>query len=220
MARRAGNKQGDDMSNHRGDFLSMNRRRLLGRSALLGGAAMALQLPAMKAALAFDSFEEGPVVDTTEGKVKGLIDESTQRVTVGSEQAARAGATMQEIVDSVRRVTDIMGEISTASVEQSAGLVQINQAIGQMDGVTQQNAALVHDLGQTVRTMSLEAENLGEAIGVLNTGLKKEGRPASLDGRSGRANVRAESMRTSAATNEPSAAPHVEHARRQAIGNS
>lgn len=74
MARRAGNKQGDDMSNHRGDFLSMNRRRLLGRSALLGGAAMALQLPAMKAALAFDSFEEGPVVDTTEGKVKGLID--------------------------------------------------------------------------------------------------------------------------------------------------
>ena len=153
-------------------------------------------------------------------EVKGLIDESTQRVSIGSEQAARAGATMQEIVDSVRRVTDIMGEISTASVEQSAGLVQINQAIGQMDGVTQQNAALVHDLGQTVRTLSLEAENLGEAIGVLNTGLNKEGRPASLDARPGRAAARPESMRTSAAANEPTATPHVERARRQAIGNS
>jgi len=62
------------MSNDQGDFLSMNRRGLLGRSALLGGAAMAFQVPGMRAALAFDSFEEGPVVETTEGQVKGLID--------------------------------------------------------------------------------------------------------------------------------------------------
>jgi len=113
-------------------------------------------------------------------EVKSLIDESTNRISAGSEQAAKAGATMQEIVDSVRRVTDIIGEISTASVEQSSGLMQINQAIGQMDGVTQQNAALVQDLGQTVRTLSAEAENLGEAIGVLNTGLRKESRPSPL----------------------------------------
>src|SRR5690606_28945061 len=114
-----------------------------------------------------------------------LIDESASRVTAGSEQAARAGATMQEIVDSVRRVTDIMGEISTASVEQSSGLEQINQAINQMDGVTQQNAELVHDLGQTVRALSAEAENLSEAIGVLNTGLNDQGRPAALEHRFG-----------------------------------
>ena len=152
-------------------------------------------------------------------EVKGLIDESTGRVTVGSEQAARAGATMQEIVDSVQRVTDIMGEISTASVEQSSGLEQINQAIGQMDGVTQQNAELVHDLGQTVRTLSLEAENLGEAIGVLNTGLNKEGRPASLDGRHGRP-ARPEPRRSAPAANEPSANGSLGHVPRRAIGSS
>ena len=158
-------------------------------------------------------------------EVKTLIDESASRVTTGSEQAARAGATMQEIVDSVRRVTDIMGEISTASVEQSGGLEQINQAIGQMDGVTQQNAELVHDLGQTVRTLSAEAENLGEAIGVLNTGLGKEGRPASLDARRGgprqtRPEARSETRRTGPAANEPTAPEPLAQARRRAIASS
>src|SRR3546814_7361160 len=91
---------------------------------------------------------------------------------VGSDHAARAGQTMQEIVDSVRRVTDIMGEISTASVEQSSGLEQINQAIAQMDGVTQQNATLVQDLGNTVRSLTGEANDLQHSINVLNTGKK------------------------------------------------
>src|SRR3546814_20689165 len=79
---------------------------------------------------------------------------------------------MQEIVDSVRRVTVIMGEISTASVEQSSGLEQINQAIAQMDGVTQQNATLVQDLGNTVRSLTGEANDLQHSINVLNTGKK------------------------------------------------
>ncbi len=118
-------------------------------------------------------------------EVKGLIDESSARISAGSEQAARAGATMQEIVDSVRRVTDLVGEISTASLEQSAGLLQINQAIGQMDIVTQQNANLVQDLGHTVRSLSGEAENLAQAIAVLNTGLKKEGRPSGIQDETG-----------------------------------
>jgi methyl-accepting chemotaxis protein len=87
---------------------------------------------------------------------------------------------MQEIVDSVKRVADIMGEITTASEEQSTGLSEINIAIGQMDGVTQQNANLVQDLSQTVRTLSAEADNLADAIAVLNTGLKKHGRPATV----------------------------------------
>lgn len=113
-------------------------------------------------------------------EVKGLIDNSNARITAGSQQAARAGDTMQEIVESVRRVTDIMNEITTASVEQSTGLSEINQAIGQMDGVTQQNANLVNDLSQTVRTLSAEADNLAEAIAVLNTGLKGQGRPAMV----------------------------------------
>ncbi|MBC7202007.1 MAG: PAS domain-containing protein, partial [Pusillimonas sp.] len=113
-------------------------------------------------------------------EVKGLIDNSNARITAGSQQAARAGNTMQEIVESVRRVTDIMNEITTASVEQSTGLSEINLAIGQMDGVTQQNANLVNDLSQTVRTLSAEADNLADAVAVLNTGLKSRGRPAMV----------------------------------------
>ena len=103
-------------------------------------------------------------------EIKTLIDESVNRMAEGSQQAIRAGATMQEIVDSVQRVTDIMSEISTASVEQSTGLEQINQAISQMDGVTHQNATLVHDLGNTVRALSADADNLRLSIDVLNTG--------------------------------------------------
>jgi len=123
-------------------------------------------------------------------EVKTLIDDTTARISAGSDQAARAGATMQEIVDSVRRVTDIMGEISTASVEQASAMEQINQAIGQMDGATQQNANLVQDLSSTVRTLSAEADNLGEAIGVLNTGLRSISRPASLSATSAQAGSR------------------------------
>ncbi|QAA92964.1 methyl-accepting chemotaxis protein [Pollutimonas thiosulfatoxidans] len=103
-------------------------------------------------------------------EIKVLIDESVNRMATGSEQAARAGATMEEIVESVKRVTDIMGEISTASVEQSTGLEQINQAISQIDGVTHQNAALVQELGNTVRALAGEAGNLRLSIEVLNTG--------------------------------------------------
>ncbi|RTZ47588.1 PAS domain S-box protein [Candidimonas sp. SYP-B2681] len=103
-------------------------------------------------------------------EIKTLIDESVSRMEVGSQQADRAGQTMQDIVESVRRVTDIMGEISTASVEQSCGLDQINQAISQMDGVTHQNATLVHDLGNTVSGLTVDAETLRLAIEVLNTG--------------------------------------------------
>ncbi|WP_188590179.1 methyl-accepting chemotaxis protein, partial [Achromobacter denitrificans] len=71
-------------------------------------------------------------------EIKGLIDDSVQKVSVGSDQVEAAGATMQEIVTSVRRVTDIINEISSASEEQSQGIQQVNQAVSQMDSVTQQ----------------------------------------------------------------------------------
>ncbi|EJM95370.1 methyl-accepting chemotaxis protein, partial [Herbaspirillum sp. YR522] len=76
-------------------------------------------------------------------EIKELIEDSVQRVGSGSEQVARAGETMGEVVGAVRRLTDIVGEISSASEEQRHGIEQVNQAIGQMDQVTQQNAALV-----------------------------------------------------------------------------
>ncbi|HUG59396.1 MAG TPA: methyl-accepting chemotaxis protein [Candidimonas sp.] len=102
--------------------------------------------------------------------IKTLIDVSVSRMEIGTQQADRAGITMQDIVESVRRVTDIMNEISTASVEQAGGLVQINQAISEMDQVTHQNAAFVHDLGNAAQAMSGEAKGLRLAIEVLNTG--------------------------------------------------
>src|SRR5690606_9597215 len=103
-------------------------------------------------------------------EIKALIDESVSRMAAGSEQAERAGQTMTDIVESVRRVTDIMAEISTASHEQSTGLDQINQAIAQMDTVTHRNAGLVQDLGDTVHALGHEADNLRVAIDVLNMG--------------------------------------------------
>jgi aerotaxis receptor len=103
-------------------------------------------------------------------EIKTLIDESVARMAEGSEQAERAGQTMNDIVESVHRVTNIMAEISTASQEQSMGLDQINQAISQMDTVTHQNAGLVQDLGGTVSNLAVEAENLRIAIDVLNMG--------------------------------------------------
>ena len=78
-------------------------------------------------------------------EIKGLIEDSVSKVGAGSQQVERAGATMQEIVASVKRVTDIMGEISAASEEQSSGIDQVNRAVSQMDEVTQQNAALVEE---------------------------------------------------------------------------
>ena len=104
------------------------------------------------------------------GEIKNLIDASVSRMAVGAEQAARAGDTMGEVVDSVKRVTDIISEISTASIEQASGLDQINEAMAKMDGVTQQNAALVQDLGNTMSDLASEASDLADAIKALNTG--------------------------------------------------
>lgn len=116
-------------------------------------------------------------------EIKALIDESVERMAVGSDQAELAGQTMNEIVESVRRVTDIMGEISVASVQQSSGLEQINQAIAQMDGVTHRNAGLVQDLGNTVKQLADESADLRLAIEVLNTGKKTSlERPARVSG--------------------------------------
>ncbi|HEX8602046.1 MAG TPA: methyl-accepting chemotaxis protein [Pseudoduganella sp.] len=99
-------------------------------------------------------------------EIKELIGESTTKVAAGSELVGEAGATMTEIVDSVRRVADIMAEISSASVEQSAGIEQINRAVVEMDAVTQQNAALVEQAAAASESMRDEARRLAEAVAV------------------------------------------------------
>jgi methyl-accepting chemotaxis protein len=98
--------------------------------------------------------------------IKTLIDRSVERVGAGSRLVTEAGVTMQEIVDSVSRVTDIMSEISAASQEQTAGIDQINQAISQMDQVTQQNAALVEEAAAASEAMQDQAARLASVVSV------------------------------------------------------
>ncbi|MGJ7493405.1 methyl-accepting chemotaxis protein [Variovorax sp. ZT4R33] len=99
-------------------------------------------------------------------EIKVLIDDSVGKVGAGSQQVAEAGKTMEEIVASVKRVTDIMGEISSASQEQTSGIEQINQAITQMDQVTQQNAALVEEAAAAAASLQEQAGQLVQAVGV------------------------------------------------------
>ncbi|KAB7774839.1 methyl-accepting chemotaxis protein [Xanthomonas sp. LMG 12459] len=97
-------------------------------------------------------------------EIKSLIDDSVSRVAEGSVLVDRAGKTMTEIVTSVQRVTDIMGEISAASQEQSAGIEQVNQTVTQMDESTQQNAALVEEASAAARSMEQQAVELSQAV--------------------------------------------------------
>jgi methyl-accepting chemotaxis protein len=99
-------------------------------------------------------------------EIKALIDDSLEKVDAGSMLVTQAGSTMSEVVDSIQRVTDIMGEISSASHEQSAGIEQVNQAIIQMDQVTQQNAALVEQAAAAAASLNDQADGLKAAIGV------------------------------------------------------
>ena len=99
-------------------------------------------------------------------EVKALIEDSAGKVADGSRQAQEAGATMQEVVASVQRVTDIMGEIAAASREQASGIEQVNRAVAQMDEVTQQNAALVEQAAAAAGSMQDQARELVGAVGV------------------------------------------------------
>lgn len=97
-------------------------------------------------------------------EIKSLISDSVEKVAVGAKLVDQAGETMEDIVTSVRRVTDIMAEITSASIEQSSGIEQVNQAITQMDEVTQQNAALVEQAAAAAESLEEQAVLLGEAV--------------------------------------------------------
>ncbi|MBN2886373.1 MAG: MCP four helix bundle domain-containing protein [Chromatiaceae bacterium] len=99
-------------------------------------------------------------------EIKTLITDSVEKVESGTTQVNEAGERMNEIVTSIKRVTDIMAEISAASEEQSAGIEQINQAITQMDDVTQQNAALVEEAAAAAESLEDQARSLANMIGV------------------------------------------------------
>ena len=110
-------------------------------------------------------------------EIKGLIENSVDKVADGSALVNKAGQTMGEIVASVQRVTDIMAEISAASQEQSAGIEQVNQTITQMDETTQQNAALVEEASAAARSMEEQAAELAQTVAVFQ--LAHATKPAS-----------------------------------------
>ena len=99
-------------------------------------------------------------------EIKGLIDDSVQKVEAGSQLVDKAGRTMDEIVQSISHVTQIMNQITDASDEQRTGIEQVNRAIGQMDQVTQQNAALVEEAAAAAESMQEQAAKLAEMVGV------------------------------------------------------
>jgi len=101
---------------------------------------------------------------TAAGEIKNLINDSVGKVAGGSKLVAQAGQTMEEIVSSIRGVTEMMAEITTASAEQRSGIEQVNQAIAQMDNATQQNAALVEQAAAAGESLEEQAQSLVETV--------------------------------------------------------
>ena len=103
-------------------------------------------------------------------EIKGLIEASVSNVQAGSAQVGQAGASMQEIVASVRRVTDLIGEITAAANEQRDGFAQVNQAVSNLDQMTQQNAALVEESSAAADAMDAQAQRLLQTMAAFNVG--------------------------------------------------
>jgi methyl-accepting chemotaxis protein len=115
-------------------------------------------------------------------EIKALIGDSVEKVDAGAKLVDQAGHTMAEIVGSIKRVTDMMGEITAASQEQTSGIEQINQAITQMDQVTQQNASLVEEAAAASEAMQEQANKLTQVVGAF----KLDGRQAAVTAQAAR----------------------------------
>ena len=112
-------------------------------------------------------------------EIKVLIGNSTGTVQTGTKLVGEAGATMRDIVDRVKRVTHIMAEICEAGREQTSGIEQVNQAVMQIDAVTQQSAALVEETSAAAAAMHDQAQHLAHAVSVFK--LADQGKSSSLD---------------------------------------
>ena len=111
-------------------------------------------------------------------EIKLLIGDSVEKVEQGAKLVDQAGATMEQVVESIRRVTDIMAEITHASQEQTGGIEQVNAAIGQMDETTQQNAALVEESAAAAGSMQDQAARLAQVVSVFKLDGQQPAAPA------------------------------------------
>jgi methyl-accepting chemotaxis protein len=110
-------------------------------------------------------------------EIKQLIGASVENTSAGTRLVGQAGETMAEIVDSVKRVTEIMSAIASASVEQGSGIGQVNEAVAQMDQVTQQNSALVEEIAASAAGLEERARGLVESVSVFTLSLNHSGPP-------------------------------------------
>ncbi|MYM71007.1 methyl-accepting chemotaxis protein [Duganella sp. FT109W] len=122
-------------------------------------------------------------------EIKMLIDDSVEKVGAGTKLVGQAGVTMDEVVSSVRRVTDIMSEIANASQEQSAGIAQVNQSIIEMDSMTQQNAALVEEAAAAAQSLQDQASELSRVVSVFKLVEGEERAPVAAPAMATRAAV-------------------------------
>ena len=113
-------------------------------------------------------------------EIDSLIAESVQLIGQGSEQVSHAGETMTDIVEAVRRVTDIMAEIAAASDEQSRGIQQVSQAVTEMDNVTQQNAALVEEASSAAVSLEEQAARLTKAVAAFRLSQQESSAPVNV----------------------------------------
>ncbi|WP_296942001.1 methyl-accepting chemotaxis protein [uncultured Massilia sp.] len=144
-------------------------------------------------------------------EIASLISDSVAKVDDGAKLVDAAGSTMEEIVTSVKRVTDIMAEISLASQEQSTGIEQVNRAIGHMDEATQQNAALVEQAGSVAGALQDEAEHLERLVGIFKIEQQaRTARPAAPARAAGSALVPVATPARTAPPQRPAAAPQDE----------
>jgi methyl-accepting chemotaxis protein len=165
---------------HTMDNINTSSRKIVDIIAVIDGIAFQTNILALNAAVeAARAGEQGRGFAVVAGEVrslaqrsseaareiKGLIDDSVSKVASGTELVGRAGTTMDDIVASIQRVTLLMRDISASSNEQAEGLTQINQAVAQMDGVTQQNAALVEQASAAAASLQEQAQELARLVG-------------------------------------------------------
>jgi methyl-accepting chemotaxis protein len=112
-------------------------------------------------------------------EIKQLIEVSVNKVEAGTEQARVAGATMQEIIQAVNRVTEIIADIATASMEQSDGINQVNQAVTHMDATTQDNASLVQEASRSTNALEQQAHTIMDALAVFKIGHRPPAAPGA-----------------------------------------
>jgi methyl-accepting chemotaxis protein len=163
------------------EAISASSRRIADITSVIDGIAFQTNILALNAAVeAARAGEQGRGFAVVAGEVrtlaqrsaqaareiKNLIGESVEKVENGSRLVAQAGETMDAIVNQVKRVTDLIGEISSASTEQSAGIGQIGDAVAQLDQVTQQNAALVEESAAAAESLKHQAAALAQTVAV------------------------------------------------------